>query len=40
MNAQQKANADCVKDGALNSADAAALLKYTVESIESLPVTP
>jgi hypothetical protein len=40
LNAQQKANADCVKDGSLNSADAGALLKYTVESITSLPVNP
>ncbi|MBQ8725218.1 MAG: dockerin type I repeat-containing protein, partial [Oscillospiraceae bacterium] len=40
LNEQQKANADCVSDGALNSADAGALLQYTVEAISSLPVTP
>ena len=40
FNEQQTANADCCNDSQINSADATALLKYTVESIKALPVTP
>lgn len=40
LNAQQKINAECVSDGAVGAADATALLKYCVESIDSLPVIP
>ena len=40
LNDQQKANADCVADGegAITAADATALMKYIIESIDSLPV--
>ncbi len=40
FNELQLANADCCNDSQLNSADATALLKYTVEAIKALPVTP
>ncbi|MBQ8724306.1 MAG: hypothetical protein IJY74_01370, partial [Oscillospiraceae bacterium] len=40
FNELQTANADCCSDSQLNSADATALLKYTVEAIDALPVTP
>jgi endoglucanase len=39
FNDAQLANAACVDDGAINGADAQALLKYIVEAIDSLPVT-
>ncbi len=38
FNEEQMANAACVDDGAINGADATALLKYIVEAIDSLPV--
>lgn len=37
FNEQQLANADCKKDGQINSADATALLKYAVKKVDSLP---
>lgn len=40
LNDDAKVNAECVTDGSINSLDATALLKYTVESIKSLPVLP
>ncbi len=36
----QKKNADCCLDGSINGLDATALLKYVVESIDSIPVIP
>ncbi|MGN0632140.1 MAG: leucine-rich repeat protein, partial [Ruminococcus sp.] len=38
LNEAQLANSDCVNDKQLNSSDAAALLKYTVGKVTSLPV--
>ena len=38
LNEAQMANSDCVKDNVINTSDASALLKYTIEKIESLPV--
>lgn len=40
LNDDALVNAECVTDGSINGLDATALLKYTVESIKSLPVLP
>ena len=40
LNDQQQKNAECVTDGSLSSLDVTALLKYVVEAIDSLPVSP
>ncbi|MBQ8725061.1 MAG: hypothetical protein IJY74_05250, partial [Oscillospiraceae bacterium] len=40
FNDAQMANAACVDDGAINGADADALLKFIVEAIDSLPIIP
>lgn len=38
LNEEQLANADCVSDGNLTSADASALLKFLVRLVDALPV--
>lgn len=40
FNDQQMANADCLFDNVINSADSTALLKYTVKKLDTLPVIP
>ncbi len=40
FNDQQLLNADCSYNGTIDSADARALLQYTLEKIDSLPVMP
>lgn len=39
FNDAQIANADCVKDAVINVSDATTLLKYTIDKIDSLPVS-
>jgi endoglucanase len=39
FNEQQMRNAQCVDDGAVNSADATALLRFIVQLVKSLPVS-
>jgi hypothetical protein len=39
FNEQQMRNAQCVADGAVNSADATALLRFIVQLVKALPVT-
>ncbi|MGN0584305.1 MAG: dockerin type I repeat-containing protein, partial [Ruminococcus sp.] len=38
FNAEQTANADCVNDSKIDSADATALLKFLVNKVSSLPL--
>ncbi len=40
FNDNQKLNADCYKDGAVNGSDATALLRFLLQVIDTLPVIP
>ena len=40
LNENQEANAACCDDSSLNTLDVTALLKYVVESIDVIPVSP